>query len=75
MDKQTEIKKLAVFLADNKIQKSNFAREIGVHKTQISYWLKHDYYIMYNVGTGNCALFKMMRRFDFNVLHRARNSF
>ena len=68
---QTEIKKLSVFIADNRISKSKLAAELNVHKSRISYWLDKDYYIAYNVGRNECALMKVARKLDFNVFHRS----
>ena len=68
---KTEVKKLAVFIADNRISKSKLAAELGVQPSRVSYWLKNDYYIAYNVGSNECALMKITRKLSFNAFHRS----
>ena len=55
--------KLSVFLADNKIQKNEFAQAIGAHKNQISYWIRNDFFIV-NDNQGNWFLMSNKRNLN-----------
>ena len=62
-----KIQKLEVFLADRNIQKKSFAKFMGVKPSQVSYWIKNDFQVMFD-AFDYCHLVKTYRRFDAGEL-------